>query len=113
MNINIKSISAFVAILAFLGSIYVYVDSRYALAEELQAAAARLESRIIVVASRLDFKIVDDQRKAVQRDIWAIEDQYRNKSMPPNDIDKLRKLEVQQKELDTTHDAMIKESIKR
>lgn len=99
---SINKVVAFIAILTFFGSTYAYIDTHYASAADLQA-----------VASRLDFKILNDKRTAVQKDLWAIEDRYENRTMPSDTKDKLRKLKVQQKDLDATHDAMIKESIKR
>ena len=55
-------ISILVLLAMFFGA-YTYIDTRYALSEELK-----------LIEKRLDFKIADDQRESNQKEIYQLEE---------------------------------------
>lgn len=69
-----KKLAVIGGILALLSSIfagYFWMENHYASAEELGK-----------IKQRLEYKITDDQYKAIQQRIWSIEDRYNGKKMP-------------------------------
>lgn len=50
---------------------YSFLDSKYALAEEMK-----------LIEKRLDIKILEDNISHLQNRIWSIEDRYQKRSMP-------------------------------
>lgn len=69
-------------------SIFFFNETRY-------ADSALVEQ----VAMRLDQKIVADQLKVVQARIWALEDRYRDKTMPTTVFEEYRLLLEDKKRL--------------
>jgi hypothetical protein len=61
--------------------VYFYVDTRYALAEELKK-----------VSQRLDYKMKSDQEIAIKERIWKIEDKYGFNPKDPVIKEELRNL---------------------
>ncbi len=69
-------------------SVFFFNEARY-------ADSALVEQ----VAMRLDQKIVADQLKAAQARIWALEDRYREKTMPTTVLEEYRQLLEDKKRL--------------
>jgi len=86
-----KKISVFGGILALLSTLfagYMFVEKRYALAEELNK-----------VKQRLDYKILSDQQKSVQDRIWKLDDRYQGKPMPSGITEEYRQLKSDNEKL--------------
>ena len=71
----VGGITAVLVLLAMFFGAYTYIDTRYALSEELK-----------LVEKRLEFKILDDQRDSNQREMFQIEE--RNLGKPIEKWDK-------------------------
>jgi hypothetical protein len=83
-----KTVSALAGILLLLGiffGVYKYIDTRYALAEELK-----------LVSQRLEYKIKDDQRFSIQQEMRQIEERNLGKPIEKWDQrDRLRYKDLQ------------------
>ena len=83
-----KTIMSLTALIGIVFSAYFYIDSRYALARDLQ-----------LVEQRLEQKITSDKADSLQRRIWLIEDRYRDIYMPDTIAEELRYLKKQLEQL--------------
>lgn len=85
---NLKTLVTLATLIGIVFSAYFYLDSRYALARDLQLVEVRLEQ-----------KINSDQINNLQRRIWSIEDRYRGVRMPEIVAEELRELKLQVEQL--------------
>ena len=96
-----------------LFSSYLYIDSRYALADELKT----------VIKTRLDYKIISDQLLAVQKQLWAVEDQlYVIEIIQGDKLDikalvklreRIKDLSAQEYKLKKRHDFLIQQTVNK
>jgi septation ring formation regulator EzrA len=63
---------AVITLISFAFGVYFFVDSRYALAENVKQ-----------IEQRLDYKIKSDQVDQIQTRLWKIEDRYKNMDKMP------------------------------
>ena len=91
----ITSITAILILFGMIFGVYKYIDTRYALAEEVKK-----------VEKRLDYKILSDQYNAIQQRIWTIQDRFQKKPMDQTTTDELRKLEQGKGEIQNKMDKM-------
>lgn len=95
-----KTIGSIIGVLTLFGiffGAYQYMESRYALSEEVKK-----------IEQRLDYKIMVDQFKAVQQRIWTIEDRFQNKQMDQTTKDELRQLQTDRDQMKVKIDNMDK-----
>lgn len=85
---NLRTIVTLASLVGIAFSAYFYIDSRYALARDLQLVEVRLEQ-----------KINSDQINNLQRRIWSIEDRYSDVQMPETVAEELRELKLQLEQL--------------
>jgi hypothetical protein len=86
-----KIVGSIIAILTLFGILfgtYRYIDSRYALAEEVKK-----------VEQRLDYKILDDQLNATQQRIWIIKERFKNRKMDETTAEEFDKLNKSEKKI--------------
>ena len=75
----IGCISGIVGLIAMCFAVYFFFESRYAHAGDMVKAMKAIRKMEI----RLDYKIVEDQLRGIQKDIYIIEDRYcTDKSKP-------------------------------
>lgn len=116
-------VAVVVGILAILGSFWAgvkYVDSRYALAQEVkkdlheikekqEKEVQEIRKRQEQESKRLDYKILSDQYTEIDKRIYQIEQRYENKKMPETvkeeynalkkrNLDKKKKLDIIEKD---------------
>lgn len=86
-----KIIGLIIAILTLFGILfgaYQYMETRYALAQEVKK-----------IEQRLDYKILTDQLKAIQQRIWTIQDRFNNKKMDTTTKEEVRDLEQNKEQI--------------
>lgn len=72
-------IGGLIGIISVCFAVYFWFDSRYAHAEDMMKAMEVIKK----IGVRLDYKIIKDQLREVQKDIYTIEDRYcQDKSKP-------------------------------
>jgi hypothetical protein len=84
----ISGIVGVIAILSALFGVYSYMDTKYALAAELNE-----------IKKRLDYKITTDQLNSTQERIWRLEDRAQGKRMDSITNEEYRKLQSQKEQL--------------
>ncbi len=94
-----------IAILGFLYTIGKFIDTRYAHYSDHKALAQDVKK----IEKRLDFKIADDQLKAVQERIWIIKDRCERRGCTETEREDLRMLETQKESLQKKIDLMMRE----
>ena len=98
----IEKISAIVGLIGVAFGAYFFVDSRYALAEELKHTKETSETRIHSLERRLEIKIKGDAIRQIQERVWKLEDRQVN-----NPADESLKSEIRL--LSTEKEALSKE----
>ncbi len=85
-----KTIISLITIVSVCFGVYLYIENRYAKAEDVKA-----------VADRLDYKIVSDQVQYKQQRIWSIQDRYPEAiQMPPAVKEEYRQIQEDKKVLE-------------
>lgn len=94
----VAGISAIIVMLGLFFGVYRYIDTRYALAVEAQKEHGRLDKQQQMLEKRLDYKIMDDQRFSVQKEMREIEERNLGKkieSWDKRDRDRYKDLQEQ------------------
>lgn len=88
-----KTVQTIVALIVIIGSTiigaYLFIDDRYALAEDVKNVKARLE-----------YKILSDQIDNIQQRIWKIEDRYHDVHISIEAADELRDLKYRKERIE-------------
>jgi hypothetical protein len=121
-----KFLTLIVIIFGLFGStfgIYKYLD-RYALAEDMKQSIQMMkeqqqkELQIIKEkqekdAKRLDYKILSDQFRDIQRQIWDIRKEFSNKKMDESNKQTIRNLDMEKDEIKAKMDILRKDAISK
>lgn len=83
-----KTIIAILTILAFAFGAYFYFEKTFAHAEDMMKAMEVIKK----VGDRLEYKILEDQIRAIQDRLWKLSDRYDKKEMPESVKEEYRKL---------------------
>ena len=68
----IGCLAGIIALISICFGVYFWFESRYAHAGDMYKAMEVIKK----IETRLDLKIIEDQLRGVQKDIWTIEDRY-------------------------------------
>lgn len=71
----IKKLVVIGTLIGMIFAVFFFIDSRYALLEEVKK-----------IEKRLDYKIVSDQVMSIQERIWRIEDRYPDSKSRPETV---------------------------
>lgn len=99
----IQLIAGVLAIIAIVFGAYVYMEARYAKAEDVKEADKSIGRSMRALEQRLDYKITSDQYKDTEQRIFRIEDRMKGKPIdqwPQETRDEYRRLQGELKELD-------------
>jgi hypothetical protein len=91
MKEKIGLIVALIMIIGTCFTVYLYFDSRYALAQELKKTQQRLE-----------YKIISDQLRSVTERIWKIQDRQEKSKQPVDESTKEELRELQEMKITMT-----------
>ena len=101
MNLQ-KKIAIVIGIMAILGfgwKVGVYIDSRYALAEEMKAEIGQIKEIQKKESQRLDYKILSDQYNVKDERIFIIEERCKKRPCNETEIEVLRVLKTEKDEI--------------
>ena len=99
----IGCIAGMIALISICFGVYFFFEDRYAHASDMIKAMESIKK----IAVRLDYKIIEDQLRAVQQRIWTIEDRYcsdnskkcEETKMPQTVREQYRELKFQREQL--------------
>lgn len=94
---TLKFIISICTLIGIVFSGYLYIDSRYATAEDLKK-----------IEHRLDYKITSDQYLAIQERVWKLKDRYGEVPIDKGILNELRYLETEKELLDKKLDQLQK-----
>jgi hypothetical protein len=102
----IASIVGIFALISICFTVYFYIEGRYAHAGDLIKAMETIKK----IETRLDYKIIEDQLRAVQQRMWTIEDRHcTDKSKPCDESTMPQTVKEQYRELKCDRERLQKE----
>ena len=103
----IGCIVGIIGLISICFGVHFWFEARYAHAESTKKAMESIHKSMEKMEKRFDLKMIGDELRGIQKDIWAIEDMYCSDKLKPCDESKMpeivknryRELKIQKENL--------------